>query len=381
VAINGEPIEPTDYVYAAPGDIITCEIHGEWAGGARIKTWQFQIDGRAFGLDSGVMPAYWDNLTDVWCTSDADCFGEQICWWHEGPYAYCAGPDHHPEDGAFIDSGVIEYVYAPPPGGQPPTEFKAIDLLTLSFRYASTLLLPGLAPAYAPPPKYFGTFTLEILPGGFGAFPVNFVGGSASFFVNLDGQIIYPTLEGLTIQHGGEQCLFFSDPPDGAIDARQPSAPDGSLVAGWDAITFMVGFCDPCWLRPADFEVREVPPDPDPPSVTDVTRSYDKATVRLSRSIREGKWTCISLVWGWEEFCISHLPGDVNGDGTSAPSDILHLIDCLNNVARCEPWQCDVDRSGLCRPPDVLRVIDLLNGAGVYEPYLNRSLPPYPRLR
>ena len=62
-------------------------------------------------------------------------------------------------------------------------------------------------------------------------------------------------------------------------------------------------------------------------------------------------------------------------DDTSAPSDILYVIDCLNGVRTCDDFQCDVDRSLQCGPPDILRVIDLLNGAGQYAPWLNKNMP------
>jgi hypothetical protein len=104
--------------------------------------------------------------------------------------------------------------------------------------------------------------------------------------------------------------------------------------------------------------------------------------VNFSRPIGPGVWTCAtyrpsahSLQY---ESCFAYLPGDVNGDGTSDPSDILRLIDCINGVASCQMYQGDIDRSGAIGPPDILRVIDLLNGAGVYEPWLNQSLLPCP---
>jgi len=62
---------------------------------------------------------------------------------------------------------------------------------------------------------------------------------------------------------------------------------------------------------------------------------------------------------------LGFLPGDVNGDDTSSPADILDLMDDLNHVRvpGLNEWQCDIDRSSLCAPADILRLIDLLNGA------------------
>jgi hypothetical protein len=383
VAINGEPIEPTSQVSAEPGNIIVCEIYGDWSPVVtRLKSWQVQIDGSDFGSLLPIMPAYCDNLTDVSCTSDADCFGEQICWWPEGPNGFCAGPNHHPEDGAYIDSLRPDYAFAP--AGSPPPEFKAVDMSTLSFRYASTVL--HLDPAYVPPPKYFATFTLEVLPDACALFTVEFLRSPASFFVNSAGQCFFPVDEGLEIDAG--PCVpqaVTPFPPNCAIDARQPSQPDGSGPAGWDSMTFHFEECElpghPCdlsHLGPDSFSVREEPSGGAALGIAEVTHTDDSVTVALDRRIGLQRWTCIQYAPSVEESCIAHLPGDVNGDGRATPADILRLIDCLNGVASCEEWQCDVDRSGVCGPPDVLRVIDLLNGAGVYEPWLNRGLPPCP---
>lgn len=129
-----------------------------------------------------------------------------------------------------------------------------------------------------------------------------------------------------------------------------------------------------------DFNVRLVPDDGVPPTIGDVVVEGNTATLVLDSRIPPGHWTCFEYLRSqspWE-LCLGRLPADVSGDLTSAPADILWLIDCLNGVRSCEYWQCDVDCSELCEPPDILRVIDLLNAAGCYDPWLNFSLPPCP---
>ncbi|MFQ5463361.1 MAG: hypothetical protein ACE5E5_12145, partial [Phycisphaerae bacterium] len=78
-----------------------------------------------------------------------------------------------------------------------------------------------------------------------------------------------------------------------------------------------------------------------------------------------------------ESFSLTAHPGNVNGDGVTAPSDILALIDGLNGVISLPwgPYSCDLDHSGVCGPEDILRVIDLLNGSGVFTPWLDTPLP------
>jgi hypothetical protein len=177
------------------------------------------------------------------------------------------------------------------------------------------------------------------------------------------------------------RCVDAADPPNCAIDARQPSQPNGSNPAGWDAtaLTFSAG-CDVAGITPASFSVREVPAPGSPNSVCSVQKSGNVVTVRLCRRISLQTWTCVAYNPTGEEVCLGHLPADVNNDGCATPVDILATIDNLNG--QVQPpypiWQCDVDRSGVCAPADILRVIDLLNGADVYDPWLGRTLPVCP---
>jgi hypothetical protein len=185
------------------------------------------------------------------------------------------------------------------------------------------------------------------------------------------------TVENLTVEVGGPCMIVGVDPPNCAIDALQPSMPDGTGSRGWDTVEFTFSNCDLSGLGAEDFVVS-VEPSGTVPTIADVVVAGDVVTMTLNGPIPAGAWTCFEFSGSMESKCIGWLPGDVNGDNTSAPSDILRVIDCLNGVATCEMWQCDVDNSGVCSPPDILRVIDLLNGAGVYSEWLNVSIPACP---
>ena len=185
------------------------------------------------------------------------------------------------------------------------------------------------------------------------------------------------TVENLTVEVGAPCMIVGVDPPNCAIDAVQPSMPDGSSPRGWDTIEFTFSGCNLAGLAAGDFAVS-VEPSGTAPTIADVVVVGDVATVTLDGPIATGGWTCFEFSGSMETKCIGWLPADVTGDRTAAPSDILRVIDCLNGVAACEMWQCDVDNSGLCSPPDILRVIDLLNGAGVYSAWLNVSIPSCP---
>jgi hypothetical protein len=168
-----------------------------------------------------------------------------------------------------------------------------------------------------------------------------------------------------------------SSPPDGAIDGRQPSAPDGSSPAGWQAFDLTFNG-ETCLAAPTDFAVHQEGGESPAPLLAGFEHTGTRSVrIYLSRVIEPGSWTTVEHTAGAGIVRVGSLPGDVNSDGTAGPSDILAVIDNLNGQtdAPLEIWQCDVDRSGACAPADILRVIDLLNGANVYEAWTGRSLP------
>jgi len=174
-------------------------------------------------------------------------------------------------------------------------------------------------------------------------------------------------------------CEFISivsaDPPDGAIDARQPSEFDGGDVVGWSSFDLTFDR-DPAELNRFDFEVTQEGGQGEPPTVTSVMPlGGNVLRVNLSAGIAPAAWTTITHLDSGTSVCVGYLPGDVNGDGTSGPLDVLRLIDCLNSAAVCEIRQCDVDRSGKCDARDALREVDLLNGANAYGAWNGQSLP------
>jgi len=158
----------------------------------------------------------------------------------------------------------------------------------------------------------------------------------------------------------------FSNPPDGAIDARKPSDPDGDPLYGWQSVVLtMSGSAS--GIVAGNFSVSST--SGTAPSVSNVSISGNDETVNLSGRIPPGAWTTITYTPGQSGVCLGYLPADANNDATSAPVDILDLVDHLNGVYSppMQIWQCDPDRSSLCAPADILEVIDLLNGAGAYD--------------
>lgn len=167
-----------------------------------------------------------------------------------------------------------------------------------------------------------------------------------------------------------------SDPPNGAIDARQPSEPDGTRPAGWRVIQMMFDGPAPC-LSLTDFYVAQTGGTLPAPSVVAVEAvSARAAHIWLSGPIEVRAWTTMAHVASGTGVRVGWFPGDVNADGTSNPKNPLALLDALNGVVSPLPiWSMDVDRSGAAAPVDVLRVIDLLGGANTYERHLHATLP------
>jgi hypothetical protein len=152
--------------------VVTLEIRiSDW-GPERLEAYQVEIDpsGTMSGDTGTLLPYAYDNPDfSAYCYSAADCTGDQICW--PSPYgAFCAGPNHHPEDGAFIDKGRADYVFKGLPTLAAVDHVGWDPLHPLGFTYAALSL--GGVQSYVPPPKSGGTLTLVAPPDAAGTFTV-----------------------------------------------------------------------------------------------------------------------------------------------------------------------------------------------------------------
>jgi hypothetical protein len=174
---------------------------------------------------------------------------------------------------------------------------------------------------------------------------------------------------------------FTSTPPNCAIDARQPHLPGNSgALQGWNsvAMTFDAG-CNVTGAGPGDFTIACTPAGACP-TISNANAVGQTVTVALSSVIPAEKWTCITHTATTKTVCLGSLPADANGSRTSAPADILDIIDNLNGVRvpPLQPYQCDLDRIGGCAPADILTEIDLLNGANGFLVWNGKNLPVCP---
>jgi hypothetical protein len=279
--------------------------------------------------------------------------------------------------GAFMDSGRPDYVYAG------SVSLPAVDTCSPgpNYRYGS-LYFSGPEPVYDPPPKYGGTLILEASKDASGTFSIAIDPGKGTFMKDENRENIEPIeLLPLTVDISagdGPPCrVAGSDPPNCAIDPGQPSAPDGTGVAGWDRLSLR--FSDDARMLTAnDFDVDDLTPSP--PQIEEIIASETGETLTLvfDRRIRLGRWTCVTYLPRPKTTCIGSLPGDVGGDGTHETTDIALLVDHLNG-SLAEPlptWRCDVNRSGKCTGADLLRAIDLRHGGDAYDNWLGRTIFP-----
>lgn len=219
--------------------------------------------------------------------------------------------------------------------------------------------------------------TLELAPGG----GLN-IRTISSFGTDAAGEMY------ICDQDGGEVFKIVPDtlpvalrvsttnPPDAAIDARQPSEPDGTLATGWSTVDFIFDGCVPP-LASGDFLFERTGGTGEAPTIDAVEPMNGNAVrVRMTQPIEPGtRWTLTHLASG-DAVTIASLPGDVNADSHSDSADIAMLLDALVGTNGALPlWSIDIDRSGDSAPSDLLRLIDLFAGAGVYMPYVGLSLP------
>ncbi|MFQ5592280.1 MAG: hypothetical protein ACE5HE_14050, partial [Phycisphaerae bacterium] len=165
-----------------------------------------------------------------------------------------------------------------------------------------------------------------------------------------------------------------TNPPSGAVDARQPFDIDSSSRAGWQTIDFSFSTCAAA-ITKNHFTVAQQGPGL-APFVERVDHVDDATlTVVLSDPISVGTWTTVAHTPSGDGVTIAHLPADVDGDGTSSTRDLITLIDVVSNQDYSLPlFSTDIDRSRQVDLGDIIRLIDLLTGAGAYDPYMSATL-------
>ncbi len=202
----------------------------------------------------------------------------------------------------------------------------------------------------------------------------NLDGSNAEIVMDLPGG----TSRGLALNTAPN--LIASLPADRAIDARQPFAPNAPKNSfGWDFVDLQFDGQLLEALTADHFSISEIGGDGNPAILSGVSPlTLQSVRLHFSSSLEPGSWTCINYLAMGSEVCLGYLPGDVNGDGTASPMDILALINSLNAVQPRPVYATDIDRSEVTASADILRLIDLLNGAGAFDSWNGVSLPALP---
>lgn len=177
--------------------------------------------------------------------------------------------------------------------------------------------------------------------------------------------------------------VTFIDPPNGVIDARQPSdlSPPAATPQGIDQ--FIVAMDDhpgtDCWrLSPSLLGIPGYP-----------TESVDYNG--------DGTYTVITggpTLPGLNQFSytdslgnssiatVTSHPGNVDGGPFADANDALAHAQCCLGGSMCGPeyghYRCDINHSEAATAEDLIRLLDLLNGAGLYSPQLGTPLPAGP---
>jgi len=244
-------------------------------------------------------------------------------------------------------------------------------------RMGAAILAPGVTDTGAA--KYVGTMIFEVPEGAGGDFTIALHQDPVyTALKDPDGFDIEPLdrSDYLTIHAGSIPCaMVSSDPPNCAIDARQPTSLDGVTNFTWNSIELTLT-CPTSGLTAANFNVSETPAALDPPVIISATSDGGNVIdLVFNRRIRLNKWTCVAIAGdASEKVCVGALPADVDESVTSDVDDIGALIASLNAGDTEPDYSLDINRDGNVGPADILRVIDLLNGAGAFDPWLGEYI-------
>lgn len=226
VAVNGNPITPTNCVNVMPGDQIETELYVSGWGTALplgLRVYQLNFawgNGAASGTMGVVTPEGWDapiTISPFACVENLDCpIQFPICHMQSGQ---CHGANHDPETGAYIETSHPQFVLAGLEG------IFAVDVQSLFYRYL------GLTADSAVPDTgthgYAGTLLLHASGDAFGSFEFDFSTGIAdgnTFFGDPSPKpiIVVPDSVPLVVNVCQDDALFCNgletfDPESGCV--------------------------------------------------------------------------------------------------------------------------------------------------------------------
>lgn len=349
--LNSTPLErPVGHIQVSPGDVMTVKIFvRDWSpNGERMRAYQAQLDYESYtsGSQGSVKPVDYDITSAV--------SAENL-------------------ENAFIDTTDPMYAHS----GRATVAI--VDSVTWGYRWLSVVIeREQTASCPKPGTKYYcGTLNLQASEDAQGSFTLRLdEEPGMSVLHDIDSIMIAPLdFEPLTIDVVGDVVtlrVISSDPPSGAIDARQPIY-RGESAAGFSAVDLTFN-TDSARLTAADFAIDDG--STSPPNIKRVESKGDVVTMALDRGISAGGWTTITYKASGTGTRIGYLPGDVNNDGIVSVDDMLALVGGLEDAAARQLYRLDIDRNGVSGVADVLRLIDLFAAPGVYRAVLPSRATP-----
>lgn len=191
-----------------------------------------------------------------------------------------------------------------------------------------------------------------------------------------------PCAPGLTCDEAMDTCvgtpcppgsIVGASPPNGTIDARQPSPPGGGPLQGIGSAAEPIVIqlsSDVTGAAAECFSLCETDTGGMAPNgiATAMHTGGGSYSIVLDRPITPGAVTTISYEGASGFVSFGSHPANANADSLAAPTDILFVINMLNGVGSPPygMYSQDIDHSGGFNPADILRTIDLLNGADAY---------------
>jgi hypothetical protein len=339
VAVNGIPIPggPTNHVPISQGDVVTAKIFvRDWSpGGEKLRAYQIKIDDASYASgEQGVVQ----------------------------PVDFQMHPEKDPN--AFIDESDPQWVHH----GHPTIPLT--DTASLGYRWISVLLDPNGGPVCAQDGKKFSCGTVKFTPSlnAKGTFTIALVEDPyTTGLISTDNEQVNPIeYERLSVElqpTARWRKMLSSDPPDGAVDARN-AAKSGATNGPWTTVRLVFN-ADSGSVTADDLVVQDG--SPTPPRIQKISTEGPTLTVQFDRPIQPGAWTTITHKSSSTTTRIGRFPGDVDGDGKADTRDMLTLLDAVNGGHKFPDYRCDIDGNGTLGPGDVLRLLDVITEARARE--------------
>ena len=172
--------------------------------------------------------------------------------------------------------------------------------------------------------------------------------------------------DGIPDACGSVNTILRSDPPNRAVDARQPWGIDGGNVAGWSQVVLtFTGYAEAVTM--SDFAIQFDGPPGGAPIIGGLEPAgVHRLAVVLDRPLPPCSRLTIQHLPSGGTVVLSAIPGDVNADGLADATDVMGLVLKLNSSDFTPLRSADVNRSDRPDSVDLVHIVDVIHRAGAY---------------